>query len=260
VCELGSGPAVLLVHGFLATHHAFDDVLEPLARDFHVVALDLPGFGASEKPSPSRYAYGLETFAEVVADVVAALQIGRSHLIGHALGGAVALTLAAEHPELVDHMVLVSPQVFASPLPTMLRAALAPLVGGVFFKQLLGRSMFRHHFLRSTYAPGHAVPIERVDGYFDAFNSPAARESAHAVLRATLDTRACVARLSRVRSRSLVVWGRADTVLPPPDAPRLVRQLCAASLELIDAGHCPHEEAPERFVRSVRRFLLGREP
>jgi pimeloyl-ACP methyl ester carboxylesterase len=256
VVEFGSGVPLLLVHDLFCSHHAFDDVIEPLSRNFHVIALDLPGFGDSEKPPPSRYPYTLETFAEVVTDVIAALQVGRSHLIGHGLGGGVALTLAAEHPEFVDHLVLVSPHILPARLPPPLRYALLPLFGRFIFKQVFGRTMFRRYFQRQVYGPGHEVPLERIDSYFRSFNTPAAREGAYSALHASRDTRPSVARLTRVRAPTLLVWGRADTITPPLHAPRLVRQLATAHMEFTDSGHSPHEEHPERFVQVVQRFLL----
>jgi pimeloyl-ACP methyl ester carboxylesterase len=108
------------------------------------------------------------------------------------------------------------------------------------------------------YAPGHNVPIQRIDGYFDTFNAPAAREAAHAVLRAQRDTRPAVARLTRIKAPTLVLWGRADTRLPLDAAPRLVRQLQSAHLEFIDSGHSPHEEQPDQFIACVQRFLLDK--
>lgn len=256
VVELGSGTSLVLVHDFLGSHLTFDDVIEPLSRVFHVVAVDLPGFGESEKPPPSRYNYGVEIFAEVVADVISALWVGRCHLLGHGLGGSVALTLAAEHPEFVDHLVLLAPNIFPTRFPFPLSIALLPVVGGLFFKQAIGRAMFRRYFQTAVYAPGHSVPTERVDELYFLFNSPAARESAYAVLRASLDTRATVARLTRVRAPTLVAWGRADPQASPLDAPRLVRQLASGHMEFIDAGHSPQEEQPEAFVQTVQRFLL----
>src|SRR5438309_2306839 len=83
-------PALVLVHGLFASHRAFDDVVEDLAERFHVIAPDLPGFGESEKPSPARYAYGIEAFSESIADLIAAFGVGRASVLGHAMGGAVA--------------------------------------------------------------------------------------------------------------------------------------------------------------------------
>jgi pimeloyl-ACP methyl ester carboxylesterase len=256
VVEIGSGPPLVLLHGFLGTHRVFDDVLEPLASRFHVLALDLPGFGDSEKPAPSRFNYGLETFAEVVADVIAALHVGRSHLLGHGLGGSVALTLAAEHPEFVDHLVLVAPQIFPQSLSRQTRSFLMPLLGAFIFKQVFGRSMFRRYFNNEVYGPGHAVPPDRIDSLYDSFNSPAARESAYAVLRASLDTRTSIARLTRVRAPTMVVWGRADSLVTPLDAAKLVRQIPSACMEFVDSGHSPQEEQPGQFVFTVQKFLL----
>ncbi len=257
VVEAGSaGVPLVLLHGFLGTHRVFDEVIAPLASTFHVLAVDLPGFGDSEKPPPSRFNYGLETFAEVVADVISALHVGRSHILGHGLGGAVALTLAAEHPEFVDHLALVAPQIFAQRPSLRTRLFLLPFLGAFVFKQVFGRAMFHNYFNADVYGPGHAVPAERIDSLYASFNSPAARESAHAVLHASLDTRTSIARLTRVRAPTLLVWGRADNLHSPLDASKVVRQMPDAHMEFIDSGHSPQEESPDRFVEIVQRFLL----
>src|ERR1700685_3465765 len=99
--EAGRGPPLMLVHDCLASRLAWDDVLAPLSRRFHVIAPDLPGFGESEKPAPGRYAYDFDAFSESLGDIAAALGLVRLSLCGHGLGGAVALTLAAEHAHLV---------------------------------------------------------------------------------------------------------------------------------------------------------------
>src|SRR5687768_4204891 len=101
VVEAGdpTSTALVLVHGVLASHLAFDDVIDDPARRFHVIAPDLIGFGESEKPSAARFSYGIDAFAESIADVIAAFDVGRAALVGHGMGGAVALTLAARHAE-----------------------------------------------------------------------------------------------------------------------------------------------------------------
>jgi pimeloyl-ACP methyl ester carboxylesterase len=133
-----------------------------------------------------------------------------------------------------------------------------PFAGGILFKQLLGRSLFRSLFLKHMYAPGHVVPVERIDAYYEVFNEPAARESAFAVLRSQLDMRPAIARLTRIKSPTLVLWGRADSRLSAEFAPRMVRQIQTAHLEFIDSGHSPHEEHPEQFILSIERFIQDR--
>jgi pimeloyl-ACP methyl ester carboxylesterase len=254
----GEGPALLLIHDLMVSHTEWDDVVDELAAEFHVVAPDLPGFGESAKPSPSRYDYGFATLAESMADLLAGLSLGRVHVMGHGLGGAVAMTLAAQHPELVDRVVLIAPTSFPAPLPFRSRLALYPVIGPFVFKQLYGRGLFRAYFREQVYARRDRMNVQRIDELYDQFNGPAARESAYATMRAMLDTRTLVALFGRVRAPSLVVWGRDDLIHPAVFATKLARQLPDARLEIMDTGHSPAEEAPEELCRHVVEFLRGR--
>src|SRR5688572_1774991 len=96
--------AVLCLPGLLTPRTALRPISQPLAERFRVVAVDLPGFGDSEKPPPSKYPYSLAAFCEGLADLFGALSLPRAHLLGHGFGGTVALHFAAEHPELVDRL------------------------------------------------------------------------------------------------------------------------------------------------------------
>jgi pimeloyl-ACP methyl ester carboxylesterase len=258
VLEAGSGPPLLLVHGFLVSHHSFDDIIDTLATRFRVIAPDLPGFGESEKPSPTRYPYGIEGFAESMADLIAAFGVGRVSVVGHAMGAAVALTLAAEHPELVTRLVVEDALCYPFPLSLRARLPLLPIVGGTIFKQIYGRGTFRAYFREEVFRPGATLPLERIDRHYAFFNGPSARESAHAVLRAILDTRPIVARITRITTPTLVVWGREDRIFPAQSAQRLARGLVSAKLEIMDAAHSPHEERPTEFVELITQFLEGR--
>lgn len=250
-------PALLLIHGFLVSQLEWADVLEPLAERFHVIAPDLPGFGDSEKPGPARYPYGIDSFSEAMADLVAAFGVGRAHVMGHSMGGAVALTLAAEHPELVQRLVVVDPLVYPFEMALKAKLVLYPVVGPLIFKQLYGRGMFRAYFRDEVFGGG-AHDTARVDEHYERFNSPAARESAYATLRAIQDTRSLVARLGRVRTPTLVVWGRDDRIFPVAHASRLAKDLTDARLEVLSAGHSPGEEIPSAFLGVVQEFLEGR--
>lgn len=254
----GRGPPLMLIHGFWSSHLEFDDVIDELASDFHVIAPDLPGSGQSEKPNPARYDYGVESFSEAVADLIAAYGLGRAFVLGHALGGAVGLTLAASHSELVTRLVLVDPLCYPHPLNRRLRAPLWPVIGSAIFKQLYGRHLFRRYFRDEVFSRGVPFPQRRVDQLYDYFNTPSARESAYAVLRSMLDTRAVVARITRIRHPTLVVWGRDDRIFPAAFALKLSREVPHANLEIMDAGHSPHAERPAEFVAVVKEFFEGR--
>jgi pimeloyl-ACP methyl ester carboxylesterase len=260
VVEAGdeSAPALLMIHGFLASHLDFDDVIDPLARRFHVLAPDLPGFGASEKPNPARYSYGVEAFSEAMADLIAAYGLGQANVMGHGIGGAFGITLASRYAELVQRLVLIDPLCYPSPPVSKLKISLAPVIGPLVFKQLYGRRLFRSYFHDEVYSPEARLPVDRIDRFYDNFNTPSARESAYAVLRSMLDNRPVVARVTRVRRPTLVVWGRDDRLFPASQALRLAREIPEAKLEVMNAGHAPHAELPKAFVAVVREFLEGR--
>ena len=256
VVETGEGPPLVLIHDLFVSHLEWHRVLAQLSLHFRVFAPDLPGFGESEKPSSSRYPYGISSFAEAMVDMIAGLELGRVSVLGHSLGGAVAITLAAEHPELVDRLVLVDAMSYPFRLDLKHRLQLVPLIGGLLWKQLFGRGAFRRYFRDIVFSPGFPMPLEQVDRYYEHFNSPLGRESAYAVLQAIRDTRPIVARLTRITAPTLVMWGREDRMLPPSFGQRLAREIVGARLDVLDTGHAPHEERPEEFVRSVSRFLL----
>lgn len=255
--EIGQGPPLLLVHGYLSSRLVWDDVLPRLATRFRVIAPDLPGFGQSEKPPAARYAYGCDAFAESLIDVVAAAGLGRVSVCGIGLGGSIALTLAATHSAIVDKLVLVDSVVYASRADALSRLASLPIVGPFAFKQLYNRAFFRGHFKDRVYAPGARVPWDRVDHLFDVFNAPAAREAAYATMRSGVDTRPLVALLPRVDAPTLVVWGRFDRALPVTHGRRLARELRHARFEVLECGGSPPEEAPEAFADVVGAFLAA---
>jgi pimeloyl-ACP methyl ester carboxylesterase len=251
----GKGPPLVLLHGLFVDHSTWDDVAAKLSEEFQIVAPDLPGFGESEKPSPGRFPYGIDAFTEAVADLYAGLDLGRAAVVGHALGGAVALTLAARHPELVERLVVIAPLSQPANLDVRSRIGLLPVVGGFVFKQLWGRASFRSFFRATMLSPGSTIPSDRIDRYFELFSSPLARGAALATLRATVDTRAVVAHTRRLQTPTLVLWGRDDAVIDPRVGQRLAREIPGARFELVPSGHAPQEERPEELAALIARFL-----
>jgi pimeloyl-ACP methyl ester carboxylesterase len=254
--EAGDGPPLVLLHDYLASRAAWDDVLPGLATRFRVIAPDLPGFGESEKPPPSRYRYDFDAFCESLADLVAALGLGRVSLCGHAMGGAVALTVAATYAHVVDKLVLVNPLVYPPRPDTLSRIAGLPILGPVVFKQLYGRSLFRSRFLEGA-ATNDGAASRRVDHFFDLFDVPAAREAAYATMHAMLDTRPLTASVPRVKAPTLVAWGRTNRAAPVEQGRRLARELGGARFEVFDCGRSPAEECPEAFTSAVVSFLAN---
>jgi pimeloyl-ACP methyl ester carboxylesterase len=255
VVEHGSGAKLVLLHSLFMDHSTWGAVAAELCSEYCVIAPDLPGYGESEKPAPGRFAYDIDAFTNAIADLYAALSLGRATVVGHGLGGAVALTLAARHPELVDKLVVVDPLAESAAPWVYGRLAHLPIAGSLVFKQLLGRSLFGAYFRELFLANPQAISNERLDSYYQSFNTPAARGSALATLRATVDTRPVAAQTSRIQKPTLILWGHRDRLLPPSVGQRLAREIRGARFELLDAGHAPQEERPRELSEAVRRFL-----
>lgn len=260
VVEDGQGPPVVFVHGMFVDSRSWDRVRGALRADFRVITPDLPGFGQSEKPPPSRFPYGIDAFAEAIADLYAGLEIGRSALVGHGMGGAVALTVAACHPELVSHLILVGPLSYNERPRAESRLARMPFMGNLLFKQLVGRGLFRAYFRERLLSAGANVENARIDAFYESFNSPAARGSALATLRSSADTRTVVARTTRIQTPTLVLWGRGDSLYPPSFGPRLAREIRGAAFDLLDTGHLAQEERPDELAFHITRFLGSTQP
>jgi pimeloyl-ACP methyl ester carboxylesterase len=258
VLDGGAGPPVVLIHGLFMDNRTWTSVRVELCRRFRVIAPDLPGFGQSEKPPPQRFPYGIDAFVDSIADLYAGLEIGRAALVGHDIGAAVALTLAARHPELVSHLVLVSPWLHPEGAAPESQIARLPLLGNLVFKQLVGRGLFRSYFHERLSWQRDARASERIDAFYEAFNTPAARGSALATLCATADTRAVLAQTARIQTPTLVVGGHADRLFPPRVGQRLAREIRGAGFELLDAGHAPQEEHPRELAALITRFLQPR--
>jgi len=260
VVEEGRGPPIVLVHGLFMDHRTWDGVRHELRDQYRIITPDLPGFGQSEKPPSSRFPYGIDAFAEAIADLYAGLELGRAALVGHGLGGAIVLTLAARHPELVSHLVLVSALVPPERPSFESRLARVPFVGNLVFRQLVGRGLFRAYFRERMLSSTAPAQSERIDAFYDAFNSPAARGSALATLRSCADPRPALAQTSRIQTPTLVIWGHGDALSPARFGQRLAREIRGAGFEQLDAGHAPQEEKPKDVARLVARFVDDGQP
>lgn len=253
--EAGRGPTLLLLHDVFADHRAWRRVVPKLAERFRVIVPDLPGFGASEKPT--RYAFTREAFADTLCDLLAGVGGHRAHVAGHAFGGVVALTLAADHPEIVDRLALMHAAAWPTERGVGARLPSVPVLGSLVFKQWFGRGMFHAHFRKEVFAPGYVYDRALVDAWFAQFDPPEARECAWRTLhRSVLDVSALGPKLAKVRAPTLVMWG--DRAKPASQAvgQRLVRDVKDARWESVaGAASGMWEEQPDAVAESLIRWM-----
>lgn len=248
------GTPIVMLPGLLAPRLSFRALAQRLAPHFRVIAVDLPGFGDSEKPPTQRYPYGVSAFAEAIADLFGGLGLARAHVLGHGIGGAVALRLAAQHPELVRRLALIAPLAHPSRAPWGFHPLLSPVVGGLLLRQLLGRYWF-FRIYRERVNPN--ASSEHLIEYYESLAPPASRSALLATLRSSQDTRGLIADSRLVRAPSLILWGRHDQLLPVEHGRYLSREMPHAGLEILTSAHAPHEECPDECARILRAFFSG---
>jgi pimeloyl-ACP methyl ester carboxylesterase len=250
----GRGPAVVLVHGFGSSLYTWKDVLPGLARDHDVVALDLPGFGLSDRPSD----LSVEDLPRAVLGLMDRLSIERAALVGNSLGGGVAAIVAAGHPDRVRALVLVDAAGFnlgPTERPAVVRLTTGPM--GSVIAVLPGKRLVVQTVLREVFHDPALVTPERVAEYLQGATRPGTFASIRSLGESMRD-RAGLVRdaLARVKAPTLVVWGRDDGWIPLAHADRFCAAVPGAQKVVIDeCGHVPQEEAPERVLELLREFL-----
>lgn len=249
-----SGEPVVLIHGFGGSTYSWRKILPTLAERFWVVAVDLSGFGYTERPR-RRERYSREAQGELVLRVMDALGMESADLIGHSYGGGITLWIAWRHPERVRSMVLVdsSAPTYANDRRSRL-AALRPFTSLFVRSFVLRPASVRKALLRSFHDDSLVTP-ELVQAYYERLRIEGVGYAYHG-LTAPLRGPADRVVLEEIRTPALVVWGRHDVVISADAGRRAAARLPRGTFAVIEeAGHIPMEERPEELLRLVVPFL-----
>jgi len=264
--KAGSGPAVLLIHGIGDSADSWLDVIPGLTRNHTVIAPDLLGHGQSDKP---RADYSIAAYANAMRDLLAVLDIDQVTVVGHSLGGGVAMQFAYQFPERCERICLISTGGVAHEVTPLLRFASAPNADlilpliGTPTARLLGKLTFGVLQTLNTNLGLDANHLMRV---FDALPDAPARLAFVRTLRAAVDWKGqAITMLDRCYLTqgmpSLLIWGARDAVIPVAHAHKAHGAMPGSQLEVFpDVGHFPHKDEPERFLRLFREFYAGTEP
>jgi pimeloyl-ACP methyl ester carboxylesterase len=249
----GQGPTIILIHGLASSMHTWSEVIGPLAQKFDVIALDLPGFGASAQPSDLTF----DDYPATVIGLMEALGVGRAHFAGNSMGGAIALLLAARTPERVDRVVILDsaglkmkPAERPFAMQLLGSRAAGALAEGLPIRRPLVAAILHQLFHDQT-----RVTEERIDETVAPLLRPGALSSARSLLQSRLDER-FVSDLRLIRAKTLVIWGRFDPWLPESQADTFVAGIPGSRKIILETGHLPQEEKPAEVARLMGDFFI----
>ncbi|HUP91407.1 MAG TPA: alpha/beta hydrolase [Solimonas sp.] len=246
----GAGEPVLCISGLGYSAWCWQELRDALCESYRVVRFDNRGTGRSDKP-PAPYSIGM--LADDVAALLDAMGIAQAHVVGHSMGGYIALTLAQNHPQKVRSLVLVGTSPGGPdtlPVPEATRAAWGAAIG-------LAPVEYARRTMPLSFAPGwtEAHPQEFESYLRRRVEFPTPPDCWLAQFNACADYVAGGVDLSRIRQRTLAVHGTADRVVPFENG-LLLRGLPDVDWKAIEgAGHIPYLEDPAWFARVVREHL-----
>ncbi|MGH1453075.1 MAG: alpha/beta hydrolase [Paracoccaceae bacterium] len=257
--EKGSGPAILLIHGLGGNLRHFDmGVIDNLATDHRVVAVDRPGMGWSDRPDDAPA--NLQAQAGYMAEVISALSLDRPLLVGHSLGGGISLALALDHPELTRGLALVAP--LCLPTDQTSPAFKAQAIPSPLMRKLVSLFLSTRATIRNRDANLDLVfGPEPVPGGFPlqggglmALRPDQFRNMSRDFLHAGDDLNTMLARYDTLPQPVQIITGRDDRILPiDQQAVELNRRFPQIKVDLVDGGHMLPLTQPELTAQFIRR-------
>jgi pimeloyl-ACP methyl ester carboxylesterase len=264
----GSGPAILLIHGIGDNSTTWSTVQSKLAQRFTVIAPDLLGHGKSDKP---RADYSVAAYANGMRDLLSVLDIDKVTVVGHSMGGGVAMQFAYQFPQLLERLILVGAGGVTKDVNVALRIASLPMGSEAlaFLRlplvlpamQVVGRVAGA---IFGTTGLGRDIPdVLRI---LADLPEPTASAAFARTLRAVVDWRGqVVTMLDRCYLTQSVpvqlIWGTGDSVIPISHARMAHAAMPGSQLEVFEgSGHFPFHDDPDRFVEVVEQFIGSTEP
>jgi pimeloyl-ACP methyl ester carboxylesterase len=261
----GRGPVLVLLHGIAGTSATWEDVIPALAESHTVIAPDLLGHGDSAKPAGD---YSLGNYANAVRDLLESLGLERATIVGHSLGGGVAMQFAYQYPERCQRLVLVASGGLGREVHALLRAAALPGANVVLpWLCVAGRRSVG----RIVHALGRAglhasADLEETWRSFVSLEDPAARRAFLHTVRGIIDLGGQRVSASdrlylAAELPTLVIWGEQDPLIPVRHAREAHERMPRSRLEIFPgAGHYPHRDCPERFASVLLDFVGSTAP
>jgi pimeloyl-ACP methyl ester carboxylesterase len=250
----GQGKPIVFLHGFGASLETWRDITPLLATDYTLYLLDMKGFGRSSKPKDHHYR--ADDQADIIRGFLRTIVKEPAALAGNSFGGGVALKtyIGASDPQ-VSELILIDAAAYPQRLPLFIAVLRWPILNRLFLqlpatwrtRVVLNLAFYDHRKITKERVKRHAQ-------FLDLPGSHAAQiDTAKQLLPENFND--FLRQLGGIQARALILWGGHDKIIPVQNAERFHRDLTNSTLIIMDMGHVPQEEAPERTAEAIKNFL-----
>jgi pimeloyl-ACP methyl ester carboxylesterase len=254
--EAGNGPPIILIHGFLYHTVMWKQNINALADKFKVYAIDLWGWGYSERLKENEYSF--ERYGKQIVGFMDVLDIKKATLAGQSMGGGISVYVAAHHPERVERLILVDPAVIPYPMTTIGKIYQLPFIGE-FMNAIPGDALMKNNIRTIWFYDKNKATEEYCQEVLQPYSIKGSGAGSMFILRNVLkepyvENEANL--LAKMNIPTLIIHGREDKAIPLDRSKKLNDLWKGSRLVIFDkAGHSPHEEYPEKFNRLALEFL-----
>jgi pimeloyl-ACP methyl ester carboxylesterase len=255
----GSGPPIVMIHGIGANICTWKPLVEPFARTNKLFLIDLKGFGKSPKPKDNRYS--VQDQADLIHQFIIQQDLRGLTLVGHSMGGAVALFVALrlmkEKSDRLSALVVVDGAAYRQKLPLFIAILRLPIIRSVVFFLLSDKANTRL-ILKKSYFDDTKITKEQIKAYAEPLGMPGGKyalvSTAEKIIPSNIDQ--ITQEYPNITIPTLIIWGRQDEIVPLSVGETLHQAIRQSEFEVIDeCGHIPSEEKPDETIKILQRFL-----
>ena len=256
--DSGEGTALVMLHGFASSAHSFRFLREPLSDNHRLIAVDLNGFGLTQRPHKTKDYY-IEEQSDLIVQVLAEKGIEQFCLMGHSYGAVVSSCIAERHPEKVLKVILVSPpEEFSGEVPWYLRGKLGTRLAILILQLLLSNSERFHQLSSRAVYQNESLTREVSDFYRRSMLVEGFRNACVGIMESFGKHRTSMIRYEAIEQPVLIISGEQDALVSPENIAAVGEMIPQASVvTLSQCGHCPPEEKPDSVIEATLQFLAS---
>ncbi len=251
---------MLFIHGFGESRYTWRFLVNDLSKKYHLVTIDLKGFGESPKPEDDDYS--VYDQAEIVKEFIEKRNLKHLTVVGRSFGGGVSLVLALMQEQGIirdklDRLILINSMSYSQKLPSMMRVLTYPIIGFLGI-HLMGDKTIAKEAYNFAFCNDELIPLSSVDHSAKMLSMPSAKYAYLKTVNNIVpdDIEFIEKSYKDIKIPTLILWGKKDVSIPYKFGKRLHKDLPNSHLKIFEkVGHMPQEEAPRRVLKEIHKFM-----